>query len=92
MKKKHPSRIADEAAIAVAPLFTVVRFRGRSPTDGAVPRSQLYDVKEFKAEDGDSSSALEAARRYRLALGRDGYGRGAVIYAVSQSGMTIFVE
>ena len=49
---------------------------------------------DFRAEDygDDGPAALEAARRTRAEVGRDEYGRVPTIYAVTPSGLTVFVE
>jgi hypothetical protein len=83
----------DEEAIARAPLFTVCRFLGRDAADGPVPRSPLWDRREFPSADyGSPAAALAAAKAAKAAIGRDQYGRAAIVYAVTNLGATIHVE
>ena len=90
LRGKDLARAADEAAIAEARLFTVVRFRGRDAADGPVPRTALWDRREIR--DADPATALERARELKARLGNDAQGRRPMIYAVTDSGASIFVE
>lgn len=82
-KAKLALMAAEETAIASASYYTVVRFVGRSPTDGAVPREALWDRVELPT--------LAAARELKAKLGTDEYGRRPMIYAVATSGASIHV-
>lgn len=76
---------ADNAAIATAAYFTVIRYLGRDPREpGPVLRSRIWDREEYPT--------LAAAVARRAALGRDAYGRGACIYAVTPDRMTVHVS
>lgn len=91
-RSKELQAAADAAAIAAAPEFTVVRFLGRRPGDGAVARENLYDVRRFAAAAyGGSAVALAEARRVAAAIGADEFGRRPLVYAVTATGATIHV-
>jgi hypothetical protein len=76
--------LADEAAIAASSTFTVNRFIGRDGTSSVAAHGQLWSQTTYPT--------LEQARAARDLLGRDEHGRRPFIYAVSPSGLTIFVE
>lgn len=85
-------READEAAIRSAVLITLMRFVGREA--GVVPRASLWDRTEFPTDRyGSAPSALAAARFARdVEVPPDPYGRRAMIYAVTPTGRSVFVE
>lgn len=95
LRSKDRAKLADDAAIAASTWFTVIHFIGRSGREPGPVSAEAQRLRwDFRAEDygGDRAAALEAARRAKLEAGRDPYGRGAMIYAVTASNATIFVE
>ena len=92
-KSTDLARIADEAAIAEARLFTVCRYIGRDARDGPVLLQPLWDREEIRAEDhgGTPAGALAAAKARKAELGADSYGRRPLIYAVTENGTTVYV-
>lgn len=86
----------DAAAIAASREFYVLRFVGhqRDANGGAVldVGRSAYDRTHFTADDyGSRELALAAARFARDEMGRDEYGRGALVYAAAPNGLAVQV-
>lgn len=77
---------ADAAAIAASTRFKVNWFVGRGPNDGpVVDRNKIWDRSPELA-------TLDEARTARDARGKDEYGRRGMIYAITKTNATLFVE
>ena len=94
LRSKDLIKAHDDAAIAASSWFTLIRFVGRSGREtGPVSVIRQRERRDFRAEDyGDGPAALAAARRAKAQAGRDEFRRPCTIYAVTASGMTLFVE
>lgn len=92
-RSKDLAKAADDAVIAQAVMFTVVRFIGRTgPVTGPLKRSDLWDRFEFPvSDDVNRDAALAAARSKRDELGNDDHGRVPQIYAVGPGNVTVHV-
>lgn len=90
-RSKDRQIAADAAAIERSSVFTVVRFVGRSPADGAVPRAALWDRREFAAATHGSRAAALAAAEADYARGCPD-GRRPCLYAVTPTGATVHVK
>lgn len=87
LTSKQIAQQADDKIISEAGMFVVNWFKGRdyeSYRTLNVIREKLWDRAEF--------SSLGEARRAQTEAGKDEHGRLGLLYAVSKTGITVFVD
>lgn len=93
LRPKDRALAVEAAAIAASTWFVVNWFVGRRDGVPLTTRA-LWERADFRASDygGDRNLALAAARFAVAERGYDEHQRRGMLYAVSASGISLFVE